>query len=112
MYFKAKINHSAFFLSLQVTANGLEAQGTGPNKKLAKRAAAEALLQEMGYSRPSLQPAKPALKSSSSTSSTTSSSSSSNASPSQQQPPLANGEVKSGLEGGKKKVGVISQLYS
>ena len=37
--------------------------GSGPNKKLAKRAAAEALLQLLGYSRPSLQPNKPAIKS-------------------------------------------------
>ena len=36
--------------------------GSGPNKKLAKRAAAEALLQLLGYSRPSLQPSKPAIK--------------------------------------------------
>ena len=37
--------------------------GVGPNKKLAKRSAAEAMLQLLGYSRPSPQPAKPAIKS-------------------------------------------------
>jgi len=36
--------------------------GTGPNKKLAKRAAAEGLLQLLGYSRPTAQPAKPSIK--------------------------------------------------
>ena len=36
--------------------------GSGPNKKLAKRSAAEALLQLLGYSRPQPQPEKPALK--------------------------------------------------
>jgi double-stranded RNA-binding protein Staufen len=61
---------------MQVSAAGQSAQGSGPNKKLAKRAAAEALLQIMGYSRPSLQPSKPALKTSISNGSTASSSSS------------------------------------
>ena len=37
--------------------------GVGPSKKLAKRNAAEAMLQHLGYSRPSPQPAKPAIKS-------------------------------------------------
>ncbi|XP_021921213.1 double-stranded RNA-binding protein Staufen homolog 2 isoform X3 [Zootermopsis nevadensis] len=36
--------------------------GTGPNKKLAKRAAAEGLLQLLGYSRPAAQPVKPSIK--------------------------------------------------
>lgn len=36
--------------------------GVGPNKKLAKRSAAEAMLQLLGYSRPSPQPGKPAIK--------------------------------------------------
>ena len=35
----------------------------GPNKKLAKRNAAEAMLQLLGYSRPAPQPSKPAIKS-------------------------------------------------
>ena len=52
---------------LQVNVAGEKAQGTGPNKKLAKRAAAESLLQSLGYFRPSAQPGKPALKNSSST---------------------------------------------
>ena len=51
----------------QVTVNSQSARGTGPNKKLAKRAAAEVLLQILGYSRPSPQPAKPALKGAAST---------------------------------------------
>ena len=38
-------------------------QGIGPNKKLAKRHAAELMLQKLGYSRPSPQPGKPAIKS-------------------------------------------------
>lgn len=38
------------------------ADGVGPNKKLAKRNAAEAMLQLLGYSRPSPQPTKPAIK--------------------------------------------------
>ena len=36
--------------------------GVGPNKKLAKRKAAEEMLQLLGYSRPSPQPSKPAIK--------------------------------------------------
>merc|ERR1719220_1134059 len=48
---------------MQVTVGHHSTTGTGPNKKLAKRAAAEALLQLLGYSRPSLQPNKPAIKS-------------------------------------------------
>ena len=51
---------------LKVNVAGETAQGTGPNKKLAKRAAAESLLQTLGYFRPSAQPGKPALKNSSS----------------------------------------------
>jgi len=48
---------------MQVTVGSQSANGSGPSKKLAKRAAAEALLQLLGYSRPSLQPSKPAIKS-------------------------------------------------
>jgi len=48
---------------MQVTVGSHSTNGTGPNKKLAKRAAAESLLQLLGYSRPSLQPNKPAIKS-------------------------------------------------
>lgn len=48
---------------MQVTVGQQSTTGSGPNKKLAKRAAAEALLQLLGYSRPSLQPSKPAIKS-------------------------------------------------
>ena len=39
-----------------------KATGSGPNKKLAKRAAAENLLQAMGYIRPTPTPTKPAIK--------------------------------------------------
>merc|ERR1712079_991739 len=48
---------------MQVTVGQQSATGSGPNKKLAKRAAAEALLQLLGYSRPGPQPTKPALRS-------------------------------------------------
>ena len=74
----------------QVSAAGANAQGSGPNKKLAKRSAAESLLQIMGYSRPSLQPAKPALKNTNSNGSTASSSTSSTMSTSS----ITNGELK------------------
>jgi double-stranded RNA-binding protein Staufen len=47
---------------MQVTVGEKQATGVGPNKKLAKRAAAEAMLQMLGYSRPSPLPAKPAIK--------------------------------------------------
>ena len=63
---------------MQVNVAGEKAQGTGPNKKLAKRAAAESLLQSLGYFRPSAQPGKPALKNSSSSGNPVSSSSSIN----------------------------------
>nr|CAD7573233.1 unnamed protein product [Timema californicum] len=36
--------------------------GSGPNKKLAKRAAAEGLLEQLGYLRPTTQPVKPTIK--------------------------------------------------
>ncbi|XP_051157811.1 double-stranded RNA-binding protein Staufen homolog 2 isoform X2 [Leptopilina boulardi] len=47
---------------MEVTVGQHSAQGIGPNKKLAKRAAAEALLTAMGYSKPQPQPAKPSIK--------------------------------------------------
>lgn len=47
---------------MEVTMGQHSAQGIGPNKKLAKRAAAEALLAQLGYSKPSPQPAKPSIK--------------------------------------------------
>ena len=50
-------------LCLQVQVGDHKCTGVGPNKKLAKRSAAEAMLQLLGYSRPSPQPAKPAIKS-------------------------------------------------
>ena len=62
LYYNIRI----LFSYKQVNAAGETAQGTGPNKKLAKRAAAESLLQTLGYFRPSAQPGKPALKNTSS----------------------------------------------
>ena len=46
----------------QVTVGDNTCCGVGPNKKLAKRNAAEQMLQQLGYSRPGPQPVKPALK--------------------------------------------------
>lgn len=48
---------------MQVQVGPHTCTGTGPNKKLAKRAAAEGLLQMLGYSRPHPQPSRPAMKS-------------------------------------------------
>ena len=50
------------FLCFQVTINGYTTQGRGPNKKLAKRVAAESLLRDLGYFKPALVPGKPVLK--------------------------------------------------
>lgn len=47
---------------MEVTVGQSSAQGIGPNKKLAKRAAAEALLMQLGYSKPQPQPVKPSIK--------------------------------------------------
>jgi double-stranded RNA-binding protein Staufen len=47
---------------MQVSIGQHSCTGTGPNKKLAKRAAAEGLLQLLGYSRPAAQPVKPSIK--------------------------------------------------
>ncbi|XP_043256679.1 double-stranded RNA-binding protein Staufen homolog 2 isoform X1 [Colletes gigas] len=47
---------------MEVSMGQHSAQGMGPNKKLAKRAAAEALLTQLGYSKPQLQPTKPSIK--------------------------------------------------
>lgn len=47
---------------MEVTMGQHSAKGIGPNKKLAKRAAAESLLTQLGYSKPSPQPAKPSIK--------------------------------------------------
>ena len=47
-----------------MTVGNEKGTGTGPNKKLAKRAAAENVLLAMGYAKPSgPQPAKSAIKS-------------------------------------------------
>ncbi|XP_064597093.1 double-stranded RNA-binding protein Staufen homolog isoform X2 [Liolophura sinensis] len=48
---------------MQVCVEDKTCTGVGPNKKLAKRNAAEEMLQLLGFSRPSPQPSKPALKS-------------------------------------------------
>jgi len=50
-----------FFIKVEV--GPYNAVGSGPNKKVAKRAAAESLLQMAGYSRPAPLPSKPSLKS-------------------------------------------------
>ncbi|XP_029633009.1 double-stranded RNA-binding protein Staufen homolog isoform X2 [Octopus sinensis] len=47
---------------MQVTVDDHVYTGVGQNKKLAKRNAAEGMLQLLGYSRPAPQPAKPAIK--------------------------------------------------
>ncbi|XP_061182714.1 double-stranded RNA-binding protein Staufen homolog [Saccostrea echinata] len=48
---------------IQVQVDEQTCTGVGPNKKLAKRHAAEAMLTLLGYNKPSPQPAKPAIKS-------------------------------------------------
>lgn len=47
---------------MQVMVDDETCTGVGPNKKLAKRHAAEAMLLHLGYNKPSPQPAKPAIK--------------------------------------------------
>lgn len=46
----------------QVTVSGQSAEGMGPSKKVAKRNAAEKMLDLLGYKVPQPQPPKPALK--------------------------------------------------
>lgn len=53
----------AYFIA-KVQIDEHVATGVGPNKKLAKRNAAESMLQLLGFSRPSPQPVKPAIKTS------------------------------------------------
>merc|ERR1740128_1602351 len=48
---------------MKVTVGSISAMGSGTNKKVAKRAATEALLQITGYLKPSPVPGKPNLKS-------------------------------------------------
>lgn len=47
---------------MQVMVDDQTCTGVGPNKKLAKRHAAEAMLLHLGYNKPSPQPAKPSIK--------------------------------------------------
>lgn len=47
---------------VQVTVCGQTAEGMGPSKKVAKRNAAEKMLELLGYKVPQPQPPKPALK--------------------------------------------------
>ncbi len=47
---------------VQVTVCGQSAEGMGPSKKVAKRNAAEKMLELLGYKVPQPQPPKPALK--------------------------------------------------
>ena len=71
----SSLNHDSFYIisvfiqclysvphGMQVSIGQHSCTGTGPNKKLAKRAAAEGLLQLLGYSRPAAQPVKPSIK--------------------------------------------------
>ena len=53
----------ALWFYLQVMVDDQTCTGVGPNKKLAKRHAAEAMLLHLGYNKPSPQPSKPAIKS-------------------------------------------------
>ncbi|XP_011298017.1 double-stranded RNA-binding protein Staufen homolog 2 isoform X2 [Fopius arisanus] len=55
---------------MEVSIGQHSAQGIGPNKKLGKRAAAEALLTQLGYSKPQAQPSKPSIKTADSENST------------------------------------------
>lgn len=55
---------------MEVSIGQHSAQGIGPNKKLGKRAAAEALLAQLGYSKPQAQPTKPSIKTADSDNST------------------------------------------
>lgn len=48
--------------TVQVCCEGVALTGVGPNKKLAKRAAAEAMLRHIGYIKPMPQPGKSLLK--------------------------------------------------
>lgn len=48
--------------SSQVMVSGQSAEGMGPSKKVAKRNAAEKMLDLLGYKVPQPQPPKPALK--------------------------------------------------
>lgn len=50
------------FILVQVTVCGQSAEGMGPSKKVAKRNAAEKMLELLGYKVPQPQPPKPALK--------------------------------------------------
>jgi len=50
---------------VQVEVEEKTCTGSGPNKKLAKRSAAEAMLQLLGYTKPSPQPTKSSIKNSS-----------------------------------------------
>jgi double-stranded RNA-binding protein Staufen len=47
---------------VEVTCLDFREEGTGPNKKLAKRAAAEAMLHQIGYIKPMPLPGKSLLK--------------------------------------------------
>lgn len=59
-FFVSAVN--AVFLVLQVSVCGKSAEGMGPSKKVAKRNAAEKMLDLLGYKVPQPQPPKPALK--------------------------------------------------
>uniref|UniRef100_A0AC35F229 DRBM domain-containing protein n=1 Tax=Panagrolaimus sp. PS1159 TaxID=55785 RepID=A0AC35F229_9BILA len=48
--------------TFEISCRGITLTGSGPNKKLAKRAAAEAMLEHIGYVKPMPQPGKSLLK--------------------------------------------------
>lgn len=54
---------TTYHMHLQVTVKGQTCEGRGPNKRLAKRYAAETMLEMLGYAQPLPDPpAKPAIK--------------------------------------------------
>lgn len=60
---RASVSLSVCFFSLtQVSVVGQNAEGMGPSKKVAKRNAAEKMLELLGFKVPQPQPPKPALK--------------------------------------------------
>ena len=65
IFWKKKMLWNAAYVQVQVGER--TSQGVGPNKKIAKRTASENMLELMGFSKPSPQPSKPAIKTESQT---------------------------------------------
>jgi double-stranded RNA-binding protein Staufen len=61
--FSKVLKHWCVDCFTQVKVGNHTAEGTGTNKKVAKRNAAENMLEILGFKVPQTQPAKPALKS-------------------------------------------------